>query len=118
MPKTLITLDFNGKELSFRFGLSFLEYFFKKEGLDPYGIYQKIKTEALIFIPSLMYDSHVHCCERNGGEAELEKHELFDLVEETSYFNDGSVSSKFVVAFLESIISALPEPEEEEKKKD
>lgn len=118
MPKTLITLDFNGKELSFRFGLSFLEYFFKKEGLDPYGIYEKMNSEALIFLPGLMYDSHVHCCERKGDSAKLERPELFDLVEETNYFNDGSVSSKFVVAFLESIISALPEPEEEEKKKE
>jgi len=107
-----VTLNFNGKEVEFFFGLSFLGEFLKNEDLDLQGIFSKISTDSYSFIPKLMYASYVHNCERKELPVSLKSFELTDLIESTNYFKDGSESSKFVEPFLQSIIDSLPKSEE------
>ena len=110
--KNKITLNFNGKEIEFFFGLSFLGEFLSKNDIDLQGIFNKISNDSYSFIPKLMFASYKHNCQRKDLKVELKAYELSDLIEETNYFKDGSESSKFVEPFLQSIIDSLPKQEE------
>ena len=106
-----IKLNFNGKELDFFFGLSFLGKFLKEENTDLQGIFNSVNSEPYTFIPHLMYKSYLHNCKRQGKGADLTPYQMSDLIEETGHFKDGSESAKFVEAFLQSIIDSLPKTE-------
>jgi hypothetical protein len=109
--KNKIKLNFEGKELEFCFGLSFLGEFLKEENTDLQGIFNAINSEPHTFIPNLMYKSYLHNSKRQGKKAELKAFEISDFIEETGHFKDGSESAKFVEAFLQSIIDSLPKEE-------
>ena len=106
-----IKLNFNGKDIEFFFGLSFLGEFLKEESTDLQGIFNFISAEPYTFIPNLMYKSYLHNCKRQGKKADFKPFEMSDLIEETGHFKDGSESAKFVEAFLQSIIDSLPKEE-------
>lgn len=108
-----IKLNFNGKELDFFFGLSFLGEFLKEESTDLQGIFNSVNSEPYTFIPHLMYKSYLHNCKRQGKSADLKSYEIADLIEETGHFKDGSESAKFVEPFLQSLIDSLPKAEGE-----
>tara|TARA_R110002153_G_scaffold180206_1_gene333670 strand:- start:712 stop:1074 length:363 start_codon:yes stop_codon:yes gene_type:complete len=106
-----IKLNFNGKEIEFFFGLSFLGEFLKEENTDLQGIFDSINSNPYSFIPNLMYKSYLHNSKRQGKKTDLKPFEMSDLIEETGHFKDGSESAKFVEAFLQSIIDTLPKTE-------
>ena len=112
--KNKIKIDFNGKELEFFYGLSFLGYFLKIKDTDIKGVFDSINSEPYSYIPELMYQSYLHNCERREEKPTIKKFELSDLIEETGHFKDGSKSSVFVEAFLQSIIDSLPKDESED----
>lgn len=118
MHRSSIELDFKDEKLSFHFGLSFLGHLFEVKNLDVVDIYEKISTtESLVFLPEVMYESHKHWCERNQKELKISLWRLQDLIESTGYFLDGSVSSRFVEEFVQSIVNSLPKTKDEKDSK-
>ena len=109
--KNKIKLNFEGKELELFFGLSFLGEFLKEEDIDFQGVFNGVQLDSLNFIPNLMYKSYLHNCKRQETEPELKAFEIYDFIENTGYFKDGSESAKFVEPFLQSIIDSLPKVE-------
>ena len=67
-----------------------------------------------------MYWSHCHWCERNKKDVELTLFDVNDLIECSGYYESGSPASKFTELFLKSLISMLPDTEEQtdDKKKE
>jgi hypothetical protein len=106
-----IKLNFEGKEVEFFFGLSFLGEFLKEEDTDLQGIFNSVESDSYTFIPNLMYKSYLHNSKRQGKKADLKHYQIADLIESSGYFKDGSESAKFVEAFLQSIIDSLPKDE-------
>lgn len=113
-----INIDFNGKEINFFYGLSFLGEFTKEKGLNIAEIVNKINKESYSFVPELMYASYLHSCKRKKEEPKVTEFELTDLIEQTNFFKDGSKSSAFLEAFMNSVITSLPIDEEEVKEED
>ena len=109
--KYKIKLNFKERELELFFGLSFLGEFLKEENTDFQGIFNSIHSEPYSFIPNLMYKSYLHNCKRQEIEPELKEFEIYDFIENTGHFKDGSESAKFVEPFLQSIIDSLPKVE-------
>lgn len=116
-----IKLDFNGKEIPFHYGLSFLGFLFKEKGIDVSDIHTKITTvESFSFLPELIFWSHCHWCERNAKDVEITLFDINDLIELSGHYKSGSPASKFTELFLQSILSTITDTEEvdDSKKKE
>lgn len=101
--KNKIELIFNKTKLEFFYGLSFLGEFLDKNNIDVDELNKRIINNSLSFLPTLMYESYLHNCNRNGEKPVVNKLELIDLIEQTGYFKDDSVAGEFVTAFYKSI---------------
>lgn len=113
-----VKIDFQGKELEFFFGLSFLGYFYEKYDLDVADLSNNLQTKPFSFIPLLMLESYLHNCERNEKKPEYNKFTFSDLLDENGgVSDDDGAAAKFLKAFMESIIARLPKAEEEGSKK-
>ena len=113
--KNSILIDFEGKELEFFYGLSFLGEFMSSESMDIQEVVNSITEDPYVFIPKLMYKSYLHNCTRKDVTPVIKKQfELTDLIEQTGHFVDGSKASEFCVAFIKSIIDSLPKGEQED----
>ena len=112
--KNSIKIDFKEKELEFFFGLTFLGYFYEKYDLDVSDLSDRLQNKPYSFIPLLMYESYCHNCERNEKNVEYSKFSFSDLLDENGGVSDDEgCASKFLKAFMESIISRLPKGKEE-----
>jgi len=97
-----VTLNFNGKELGFHFGLGFLGELLDNLDCSIDDLQLNIKNNPFKVIPKLMYTSYVYNLNRQDKEVSLKLYDFIDLLDEV-----GGVTSESVGLFLNSFTNSM-----------
>lgn len=101
-----LELTINGVKYSARFGLGFLENVTKNEGISIQEVFEKIQSNGLFFIPTLIWHSINYGLQRDGKDL-IEKDVVFDWLDEVGIASPDV--TKFAEALGKSIMIHVPE---------
>ena len=100
--KNRIELDFNGKNLTFFFGLGFMGELLENLKCSIDELQAKLESNPFKIIPELMHTSYAYGFKRQGKEVELSWYLFLDFLDD-----NGGVMSENVNAFLEAFKDSM-----------
>ena len=102
-----LTLNFEGTDIGFHFGLGFLGELLDSLGYSINELDSKIKSNPFKVIPKLMHTSYAYNLEREGKEVDLKLFDFVDLLDSVGGVDSENVS-KFLTAFTDSMTKDIP----------
>ena len=105
--KNKTTINFEGTELGFHFGLGFLGELLDNLGFSIDDLQANIEKNPFKVIPKLMHTSYAYNLEREGKEVELKLLDFVDLLDSVGGVTSEGVSA-FLTAFTDSMTKDVP----------
>lgn len=105
--KNKLTLNFNGQEIGFHFGLGFLGKLLDDLGFSIEELEPNMKSNPFKVIPKVMFASYSYNFERKGEEVSLNLYPFIDLLDSDGGVDSDNVS-KFLTAFTDSMTKDVP----------
>lgn len=111
-----MTLEVNGQELEFSFGLGFLGELLDELDMGIDEVLQGFNTNPYKYIPTAMYMSAKYSKKRKGEDF-VDKYVFFDWIDADGGLTDKNKSAvKFVQEFTASLFKDVPKEDDKEVK--